>query len=1617
MSGICKRTILPTIFVTLLIVLFTSSVALAASERYFIAYHSTETTPTNRSVTNYNSTLTAPTDFNAANGQGGSVTLNNANMNWGVTKTGNSGSSTNTIVVTPDATHQIKSIYWIRWDSTTSNISNWTNKTPGTDKISPVSFSDMTSSSTSARTWYIWVVFEDRPVAATYTITGKRFPIDYPGNIDTTSAAYICSSTGFIDTVTPAATTSVNVSGVALNATPTYYLGNSNALCQVDKYSDDNGASWSTANLLPAAGPYTSLKTDPIPGNYNFYVSFSLKQYTITSTIDPSGSTTCGSVTPPTNTYNAGSSQVFTILPNPGCAVASVLVTDPNKGYATPTDVTATVVAAGNQYTFNNILANGAITVKLITVATTLGGQYCQVPPFIAGQSTLKPNVLIIFDNSGSMGNYPYLDNSTAKPYTCDTSNKTTTAPTGVACTLANINNFYGYFAKDQMYLYTSTSKKFTKDISGAALSYKKATSVSKCSDITTGTILSGNYLNYLCMQKLDIVKNILIGGAVDATAGAARGAGNGTTSFFLKTMDGHLVEYGKTEPQGLIHDSIAKVRFGLMTFNDNGANVSPVGSGLDGGELVADLGSDLNTMVTKIEAVAKNGYTPLAESFYEAIRYYQAGSSAYNGTSYASKDPVQYSCQKHFVIMLTDGEPTNDQNVPGATGANVTDAAYTSWYAALPVADRPPASYTGTSFPFLPKLTYYAHNNDLRPSMPGNQNITFYAVYAFGDGSGTAILKDAAKFGGYVDGNKNNKPDTGEYNGTYYEATDGDVLSTNLSNVFSSIISATSSGTAAAVANNKSGERGANIVQALFYPQWPNDANVKWLGEMLALWYYLDPMIENSGIYEDTVPDKKLILVNSDKYPSKGSFNTNALWRAGSMLQTMNAADRKIYTLLDSGSTLMGATNEFKTTNLASLRPLMNLGLSTGAINDTQAGYLINYLRGTDRTEYRPRKVLFTDPITVDATTNPSGTPNTALPTEWKLGDIINATPQVQSSIQLNYYDSVYDDKQYPIFTKSKDYMARNVVYTSSNDGLLHAFRLGLVSNNHDIAHPEVVAQISGTELGKEEWAFIPKNALPYLQNQAGTEYCHQCLVDGPVVLVDASIKKISAANYWSEPRKTTVTTANDLDFTQTTWKTVLVGGMGLGGASRDFAENCNETLNHDAVATNNLDCVKTPKTGIGMSSFFALDVTKPLVPEFMWEFSDYSIANDSSAAAADKGLGFTTAGPVVMRVTESDPITNTRIMTTNGRWFAVFASGPTGAIDQASRQFTGRSDQNLKIYIVDLNATMPFTKNVNYWVKDTGIKYAFASSLAGSVIDVDRGKPGIQKGDAATVGMYSDDAAYISYTRASLDNAGYPTAWDKGGVIRLMTNNDIDPANWFVSDLIKDIGPVTSSIAKAQEPGAKGALWIFFGEGRYFFSGDEVNVSRKFYGVKDPCYNAFDGADKRFGMEKTAATCTAVSVSDLQDQGGDPPALTLDLGKKGWFISMEPASVAGTTGAERVISDVTANLASGNIFFTTFTPNTNVCVPGGSTSMWAVKYNTGGIPKDLFGKVPVQTSSGGITMVDMATAFTAKSGRKIGDEIHSDGTSLMGMASHAGPRTLMLNRGIKKIVHIQEQ
>jgi type IV pilus assembly protein PilY1 len=414
----------------------------------------------------------------------------------------------------------------------------------------------------------------------------------------------------------------------------------------------------------------------------------------------------------------------------------------------------------------------------------------------------------------------------------------------------------------------------------------------------------------------------------------------------------------------------------------------------------------------------------------------------------------------------------------------------------------------------------------------------------------------------------------------------------------------------------------------------------------------------------------------------------------------------------------------------------------------------------------------------------------------------------------------------------------------------------------------------------------------------------------------------------------------------------------MGLGGACKKPNDTCSTTT----------DCVKAPivdpansANALGLSSYFALKVTDQNSPELLWEFSS-------------PDLGFSTSGPAIIRVGNRD---------NNGRWFAVFASGPTGPI--AAAQFRGTSNQNLKIFVLDLKS------GALLQTIDTGIQNAFAGSLANGASDSDRWNPN-------SAGNYQDDALYFGYTQKDTSTS----TWTKGGVLRLLTKESINPADWSVSTVISNIGPVTSALAKLQDRTVlnKGNLWLYFGTGRYFYkvgtSIDDADGLRALYGIKEPCYDPINN--------KLVNTCTAsISVGNLTNQ--TTTISSVPDSSSGWIINLAASST--TYKAERTITDPVAS-PSGAVFFTTYEPTADVCSLEGQSFLWGVNYNTGGFmsSSSLQGEVMIQVSTGSIEERKLSTTFGAS--RKSA-AIQGKGSSGMSVVAPPLP--------VQKFMHIKER
>ncbi|MGQ9533850.1 MAG: pilus assembly protein [bacterium] len=838
---------------------------------------------------------------------------------------------------------------------------------------------------------------------------------------------------------------------------------------------------------------------------------------------------------------------------------------------------------------------------------------YCCAPPFVT--TVVPPNILISLDNSGSMFDKAYGSNTL---YMTDTT------------------KWYGYFKPDSNYKWLNN--RFVSDPNGP---------------------FPGRILNWAVSSRADVAKKVLTGGKGNVLGNVARLVSEGrsywTKRYYRNSWNYNtfsishsanatylsVSKYGSNPP---INATLSSVKvmvdipepeyrgvldqigdknddrhwdddaplFGLWHYNyDTGGHIRDYIGDPD----IIDLRNHINEMVC-------NTWTPLAENHFEILHYFSQSVPHYYQSDYSRNpgglhDPYydKYThqmvpCRRSFVLLITDGESTQDQGIPNSDAHLPNCTNLQNYWDGI----NPTLPDNGTDY--LDDVALYGHTNDLRPdagwgdrSLAGDQSIELFVIYAFGiNPGGIALLKDAAKTGGFQDMNGNKRPDLqAEYDkdgdgipDNYFQAENGYELEAAIMKAIMAMLARVSSASAAAVVS--AGTKGAGLAtQAQFYPrrQFPTNELLDWVGSIHSLW------IDKFGLLrEDNDQDHYLHLKND--YVVRVEFDTlvgdvrvrryqdvkgdgdslvfvgdvpldelKTVWDGGRWLWNNSPNSRTIKAFVDAnknGIVDMGEYLDFIPGNAATFRP--HLGVGTVQSADT----VIRYIRGTDFNALRTR------------TTNGK---------VWKLGDIINSSATVVAR-PMERYDYLYGDVTYQEFWNAES-LRRPVVYVGANDGMLHAFNAGYY---RDVVDPDPFKvgyqdPLGNYSLGQELWAHIPYNLLAHLKWLPNPHYCHVYYVDLTPYPTDVQIFTPDAVH----PQG---------------WGTVLTIGMRLGGGE---IRTQNDTLN---------------------SAYALIDVSDPLHPNPIWEFTH-------------PNLKFTLAYPTVIKVKE--------------KWFMVFASGPINCAGESNQ------------------------------------------------------------------------------------------------------------------------------------------------------------------------------------------------------------------------------------------------------------------------------------------------------------------------------------------------------------
>ena len=228
--------------------------------------------------------------------------------------------------------------------------------------------------------------------------------------------------------------------------------------------------------------------------------------------------------------------------------------------------------------------------------------------------------------------------------------------------------------------------------------------------------------------------------------------------------------------------NSTPSVDFGLAVFNRNNNYAST-----DGGKIISKVASrnttEINALINQINGLTAYTNTPLCETLYEVYRYY-TGETVFLGNRDVNRAPIRdISAQKNgsyihpfkkcqeraYVIVMTDGVPTRDDSADSLVQF---------------LTKKGPIEKS-----YLPTLAQWMNNNDMNSNLDGDQYITTFTV-GFGEdvinGAGKMLSETAVRGGG-----------------KYFPATNSDALSSAFNETILSILNTSATLTSPAVANN----------------------------------------------------------------------------------------------------------------------------------------------------------------------------------------------------------------------------------------------------------------------------------------------------------------------------------------------------------------------------------------------------------------------------------------------------------------------------------------------------------------------------------------------------------------------------------------------------------------------------------------------------------------------------------------------------------------------------------------------------------------------------------------------------------------------------------------------
>jgi type IV pilus assembly protein PilY1 len=412
--------------------------------------------------------------------------------------------------------------------------------------------------------------------------------------------------------------------------------------------------------------------------------------------------------------------------------------------------------------------------------------------------------------------------------------------------------------------------------------------------------------------------------------------------------------------------------------------------------------------LVRDLDRFLPENSTPLAETLYEAGQYFAGRTVDYGGTSKGNlgvaspsvqdsrvsgnqalyDSPIDFQCQRNFIILLTDGVPTDDAaetritRLPGFTGGCA-------------------GSGQGRC---LDEMAGYLRNRDLaqQDSLPGVQNAVTYTVGFGPEVEASALLQATALAGG----------------GEAFSASDVVELTNALQQIVADIAQRSATFTTASVAVNAFNR--TQTTNEVFISVFQPTDSERWPGN-LKKYSLLNGAIVDSAQRAAVDPATGFFLDTAQSIWTTGQPDGSRVEAGGAASKLPAPTPRKMYTHLAGAAQpsldLTAAVNAVSTDNDA----LSDAVLQTSAAEPNRV-QVVNWIRGVD-------------------VRDANGNGNVSEANRF-MGDPLHARPDLVT------YGPDADD---------------SILFLPTNDGLLHAVR---------------------ADTGVELWSFIPQELLPRLKD-----------------------------------------------------------------------------------------------------------------------------------------------------------------------------------------------------------------------------------------------------------------------------------------------------------------------------------------------------------------------------------------------------------------------------------------------------------------------------------------------------------------------------------------------------